>query len=581
MTIFSSSILLLKNSARVVPHDRCVRYPLLQRSQLVRPRFQSSVSRYKHGLESSASSRLALPVMGSLVVRAWESVATTCEATISEPVIITSTVTDIVKVPTGWKELRRKILKAFRLWRRFIKLLFTLAPVAALYPLQKLLGPSKKAKDENAHDVMMADSAQVDGPLGWYLKICLYCVECSGAAVVKLMQWAGSRPDLFGQDFCSVFSRLQDDTTPHSWRHTERVMREAYGDDWKDTIQLGKVIGSGCIGQVYEGTIKDADGKEQRVAVKVLHPNVEEDIDSDLALMELAAYYLDKYEAVKGFRYLNVEGAIDEFSSLLKLQLDLRTEAANLVRFNENFSDVEEITFPKLVEGYRPTKDVLIMSFCDGIPILQYARENQDDPERLRKMCHIGITSICKMIFEDNFLHGDLHPGNVLISPDHKFIVLDVGMVTEYSEEDHRLLVDVLTSFIRKDGRRAGELLIDDTNARNSSDQAQAEELYIEKMAALTARAHGKDFFMEQLGTYISYICEAAATHHVMMNQAFVSAALAVKIQEGIALALDPDVSIYRIANPIILQVELKRKLYDMADGVRGTIFGTTNEDKS
>jgi len=206
--------------------------------------------------------------MGSLVVRAWESVATTCEATISEPVIITSTVTDIVKVPTGWKELRRKILKAFRLWRRFIKLLFTLAPVAALYPLQKLLGPSKKAKDENVHDVMMADSAQVDGPLGWYLKICLYCVECSGAAVVKLMQWAGSRPDLFGQDFCSVFSRLQDDTTPHSWRHTERVMREAYGDDWKDTIQLGKVIGSGCIGQVYEGTIKDADGKEQRVAVK-------------------------------------------------------------------------------------------------------------------------------------------------------------------------------------------------------------------------------------------------------------------------------------------------------------------------
>jgi len=80
----------------------------------------------------------------------------------------------------------------------------------------------------------------------------------------------------------------------------------------------------------------------------VLHPNVEEDIDSDLALMELAAYYLDKYEAVKGFRYLNVEGAIDEFSSLLKLQLDLRTEAANLVRFNENFSDVEEITFPKV-----------------------------------------------------------------------------------------------------------------------------------------------------------------------------------------------------------------------------------------
>lgn len=125
----------------------------------------------------------------------------------------------------------------------------------------------------------------------------------------------------------------------------------------------------------------------------------------------------------------------------------------------------------------------------------------------------------------------------MLISPkEHKFIVLDVGMVSEYSDADHRLIVDVLTSFIRKDGRRAGELMIDDTNIRNSDDQARAEELYLDKMEALTARAHGSDFFMEQLGTYISYICEAASTHHVMMNQAFVSAALAVKIQEGIAL---------------------------------------------
>lgn len=92
----------------------------------------------------------------------------------------------------------------------------------------------------------------------------------------------------------------------------------------------------------------------------VLHPKVEEDIDSDLELMRLAAYYLDKYEAVRGFRYLNVEGAIDEFSSLLKLQLDLRTEAFNLVRFNENFADIDEITFPKV----RETDD----SVCSTLP---------------------------------------------------------------------------------------------------------------------------------------------------------------------------------------------------------------------
>ena len=132
---------------------------------------------------------------------------------------------------------------------------------------------------------------------------------------------------------------------------------------------------------------------------------------------------------------------------------------------------------------------------------------------------------------------GDLHPGNVLVSrKEHKIIVLDVGMVTEFTDSDHRLIVNILTSFIRKDGRRAGRLMIDDSNMRNTADQAKAEDLYIDKIGALTDRAHGKDYFMEHLGTYISYICEAAATHHVMMNQAFVSAALAIKIQEGIAL---------------------------------------------
>lgn len=61
---------------------------------------------------------------------------------------------------------------------------------------------------------------------------------------------------------------------------------------------------------------------------------------------------------------------------------------------------------------------------------------------------------------------------------------------------------------------------------------------------------------MENLGVYITEICNAASKHHVMLNQAFISAALAVKIQEGIALALDPSIEIWRIAIPIILEGE-------------------------
>ena len=211
----------------------------------------------------STSLRFVPPIVVSLAGRSWESA--NCEPTLQKP--ITREIAAIVRTqePPGWAKLIRKVLNAFRLWRRFIKLLITLAPVVALYPIQRLVGTAKEHQD--AHDLVL-DTRQVEGPLGWYLQMCLYCVEWSGAAVIKLMQWAGSRPDLFGQDFCAVFSRLQDDTTPHSWRHTERVMREAYGNNWQDHIRLGQIVGSGCIGQVYKGVIKDKEGREKRVAVK-------------------------------------------------------------------------------------------------------------------------------------------------------------------------------------------------------------------------------------------------------------------------------------------------------------------------
>mmetsp|Transcript_230 Transcript_230/g.383 ORF Transcript_230/g.383 Transcript_230/m.383 type:complete len:158 (+) Transcript_230:377-850(+) len=100
--------------------------------------------------------------------------------------------------------------------------------------------------------------------------------------------------------------------------------------------------------------------------------------------------------------------------------------------------------------------------------------------------------------------------------------------------------------------------MIDDSNARLASvgDHSVEEEGFIEKIESMTMKASGKDYLMEKLGAYITEICDAASTHHVMLNQSFISAALAVKVQEGIALALDPSVEIWRIAIPIILEGE-------------------------
>jgi len=209
---------------------------------------------------------------------------------------------------------------------------------------------------------------------------------------------------------------------------------------------------------------------------------------------------------------------------------------------------------------------VLIETFCEGEPILKFIKNNSNCPELLSEICLVGIRTVCQMLFLDNFMHGDLHPGNVLINgKDRKFILLDAGIATEYSDTDHELIVNILSSFIRADGRKAGRFMIDDSNMRaalksSQSDMAVNETLYIDKIEALTNRANSNEYFMEHLSVYLTYICEAAAKHHVMMNQKFVTAALSIKVLEGLSLALDPAVEIWRVANPIILKSEMNRK---------------------
>lgn len=437
-----------------------------------------------------------------------------------------------------------RILRTF--WR-FLRLWFTLTPMALFYPILLLKG---KSPEEDAHKVLLSQSKdQMNWLVATYLRLCRLCVESSGAAVIKLFQWASSRPDLFGHDFCEIFSSLQEATTPHRLSHTKRALSRAFGADWENRIELQEILGSGCIGQVYKAHL--LNDKMQTVAIKILHPNVHRDIDADLDLMRLAVRTMESLNGNHQLQWLNLPGIVEEFAGLLRMQLDLRTEAQNLRRFNELFEGDKKVEFPKLIDAFPPTRDVLVESFCEGVSVLDFARANQSNPEKLYEMCRIGIQAVTKMIFLHNFCHSDLHMGNVRIRQG-KFILLDVGMVAEYSEEDHKVIVKILSAFIRKDGRLAAQHMVTSTGSDSVCNVKEFEE----KMEALTEKAKSKDYLMENLGSYITYICQAASDHHIRMNPSFISAALAVKIQEGIALALDPSIDLPKIAIPIIVESE-------------------------
>ena len=166
------------------------------------------------------------------------------------------------------------------------------------------------------------------------------------------------------------------------------------------------------------------------------------------------------------------------------------------------------------------------------------------------------VTSFVWIIVHD-FIHGDLHPGNILVSgkyPNLKYQVLDCGLALEMGPKQHENIVKVLGAFTRKDGRVAGQTMAE----MRSESQATAEgkELFINGIEEICDMDADKNF-IENVGDYITDICSLACIHRVKLEGAFVNAALAVEIMEGLASALYPDLRVQQVALPLVMKAEL------------------------
>ena len=156
-------------------------------------------------------------------------------------------------------------------------------------------------------------------------------------------------------------------------------------------------------------------------------------------------------------------------------QLDLTLEAKHLKRFNRDFANNDRVSFPRPIDELTTTR-VLTETFLNGRPIMEYT--TRDESTR-KDLANLGLHTTLQMIFVNDFLHGDLHPGNILVEEDGdgkgrnlppKLHLLDCGLVVEMGPDQHVNLVKILGAFTRRDGRLAGQLMVDTSSSCQASD---------------------------------------------------------------------------------------------------------------
>ena len=207
---------------------------------------------------------------------------------------------------------------------------------------------------------------------------------------------------------------------------------------------------------------------------------------------------------------------------------------------------------PRAALGRDPVGGRLGQRGVERLKILDHEGTGAD-PKRLAA---IGFRVLLKMIFEDGFVHADLHPGNLFVTDDHRVAVLDVGLVGELDEQ-HRLgLARYFAAFAAGDGATMARLMSAMAPGTASPVDQQADYAAFQRdVDAFAKRYQGRKLGDVQISVVFFEMMDILRRHRVRANAEFTLVNIAIMVTEGIGKQLDPEVDLMATAAPFFARM--------------------------
>ena len=388
---------------------------------------------------------------------------------------------------------------------------------------------------------------RLDAPRGVRLRLAL---ESLGPIFVKFSQVLSTRRDLMPPDIAAELALLQDRVPPFapaiSIATIERAFRRPLNEVFVSFERTP--IASASIAQVHFAVIRDRDGLEREVAVKVLRPGMLPVIDQDLELMGMMAGWVERLSA-DGKR-LKPRQVVAEFDNYLHDELDLIREASNAAQLRRNMEGLDLVLIPEIFWDFCHP-DVLVMERMHGVPISQVGRLREAGVD-IPKLARDGVTIFFTQVFRDGFFHADMHPGNIQVSLDPatfgRYISLDFGIVGTLTESDKEYLAQNFVAFFRRDYKRVAELHIESgwvppstrVNDLESAIRAVCEPYFDRPLKEIS------------LGMVLLRLFQTSRRFQVEIQPQLVLLQKTLLNIEGLGRQLDPDLDLWSTAKPFL-----------------------------
>ena len=223
-------------------------------------------------------------------------------------------------------------------------------------------------------------------------------------------------------------------------------------------------------------------------ALNTPRPDVAGAVRSDLDVLARLAGTADSL--TDAGRRLRLADWIGEFRKAMINELDYRIEAENLDRFGRHLEGYPLLRVPKPLWDYV-TPRLLVMDWIDGINVTRISglrRTEQDTLPATRQL----LCAYLDQVFVHGDIHADPHPGNVLLGPDGRIALIDLGMVATIPPRQREHLLKLV--FAAVDGRGedvARELVVLGTRLEDFDEAAYVREIsqVVARYASTTRRA--------------------------------------------------------------------------------------------